>query len=297
VAASPSGSVVTNTSGAISDAQGNVWTITSNGKVAVNGIPDTTTTNVVELAYVNGVVWYENVNGLWWYKTTPSDTWSPTGGTANSPLKTASLSDARALPPIGSTFLSVSDFDYRRTIISQYANAASLLTLIGAANQWLNPASNFANFYNTIWNLDTAQGVGLDIWGRIVGVTRVLQISTSSYFGFEEAQLGSESFNNAPFYTGQQTTNNYTLSDNSFRTLIIAKALSNICDGSIPAINLILLYLFPNRGNCYVSDNLNMTMTYTFDFLLTPVEVAIVQQSGVLPNPTGVSVTFVDSQT
>ena len=32
-----------------------------------------------------------------------------------------------------------------------------------------------------------------------------------------------------------------------------------------------------------------MTMTYTFEFALTPVEQAIVEQSGVLPRPTGVS--------
>jgi Protein of unknown function (DUF2612) len=31
-----------------------------------------------------------------------------------------------------------------------------------------------------------------------------------------------------------------------------------------------------------------MTMTYTFAFQLSPVELAIVTQSGVLPKPTGV---------
>jgi len=32
-----------------------------------------------------------------------------------------------------------------------------------------------------IWNIQTARGVGLDIWGRIVGVTRVLQVSSGIY--------------------------------------------------------------------------------------------------------------------
>jgi Cellulase (glycosyl hydrolase family 5) len=45
---------------AITDASGNLWTITSGGQVAVNGAADTTTANVVEIAYVNGVVWQEN---------------------------------------------------------------------------------------------------------------------------------------------------------------------------------------------------------------------------------------------
>lgn len=184
---------------------------------------------------------------------------------------------------------SPSNFDYTRTIISQYANAASLVTLIGAASEWINPAPSFDSFYNLIWNVDSAKGVGLDIWGRIVGVQRILQVSSNDYFGFEEAFLSAQPFNQAPFYTGQTTTNNFRLSDESFRTLIYAKALANICDGSIPGINQVLRFLFPGRGNCYVADNLDMTITYTFGFQLSPVEIAIVEQSGVLPKPTGVS--------
>lgn len=36
-----------------------------------------------------------------------------------------------------------------------------------------------------------------------------------------------------------------------------------------------------------------MTMTYTFTFALTPVELAIVLNSGVLPKPTGVAASVV----
>ena len=143
-----------------------------------------------------------------------------------------------------------------------------------------------------IWNVDTAQGYGLDVWGRIVGVSRTLNVvSPGDYFGFQEALPGSQPFNQSPFYIGTPLTTNYELSDSAFRVLIFAKALSNICDGSIPAINQILMKLFPNRGNAYVVDGLDMTMIYKFEFVLTPVELAIVLQSGVLPKPTGVSAT------
>lgn len=76
--------VVTGTASAITDASGNQWTITRGRQVAVNGIADTTTANVVELAYVNGAVWQENSSNLWWDKTSPTAAW--TGGTATSPL-------------------------------------------------------------------------------------------------------------------------------------------------------------------------------------------------------------------
>ncbi len=84
--ASANDTVVTGTTSAITDTSGKIWTITSGGQVAVNGITDTTTANVTELAYVNGTIWQENSNNLWWGKTTSTASWSPAAGTATSPL-------------------------------------------------------------------------------------------------------------------------------------------------------------------------------------------------------------------
>ncbi len=73
----------------ITDASGNKWSITGGGQVAVNGVADTTTANVIELAYVNGTIWQENASKLWWGETAPDGSWSVGGGTATSPLPTA----------------------------------------------------------------------------------------------------------------------------------------------------------------------------------------------------------------
>ena len=186
----------------------------------------------------------------------------------------------------------------QQTIISQYSASPTLGLLIQAMNEYIDPAANFDAFYDLIWNVDTAIGYGLDVWGRIVGVTRVLQVASDVYFGFAEADdvTSISPFNDAgPFYSGGAITSNFALSDQAFRLLIFAKALANITDGSIPAINRILRNLFPGRGNCYVTDGQDMTMTYTFEFTppLTPVEFAIVSQSGVLPRPAGVRATVV----
>lgn len=189
--------------------------------------------------------------------------------------------------PIGN----ITPFDYWQTIISQYANSPSLTALIGNFSAYIDQTQNMDAFFDMIWNVATAQGYGLDIWGRIVGVSRVLSVAFDGrYFGFDEATVVSaEPFGQAPFYNGDPLTENFSLSDAAYRTLIYAKALANICDGSIPAINQILLRLFPGRGNCYVTDGLDMTMTYTFDFALSSVELSILESSGVLPTPTGVS--------
>lgn len=184
--------------------------------------------------------------------------------------------------------------NYRKTIIWQYDQSPTINALLDAFNQWIDPTANLDQFYNLIWNVDTATGYGLDVWGRIVGVGRVLQvIVTGKFLGFaQQGNISVTSWGHGPWYSGQQINNNFILADSGFRTLIYAKALANICDGSIPAINKILLTLFPNRGNCYVDDGLDMTLTYTFNFALTPVEAAIVEQSGILPRSSGSLVNY-----
>lgn len=184
-------------------------------------------------------------------------------------------------------------FDFRTTIISQYANSPILTLLIENFDQYIDQTQNFEDFFDLIWNVDTAVGYGLDVWGRIVGVTRTLSVSDTVFLGFEQQLPTVGSFGSGIFYSGNPLTSNYQLTDNAYRTLIFAKALANICDGSIPAINQILLNLFPGRGDCYVTDGQDMTMTYTFEFPLTPVEIAIVGQSGVLPKPVGVAASLV----
>lgn len=213
--------------------------------------------------------------------------------------------------------------DFNKTILSQFSNSQTILTLIEDINAWIDPDYNFDNFYNLLWNIDTAVGYGLDVWGRRVGVSRILQVISENYFGFAEANPDSEPFNAyGSFYNGESLTQNYTLSDEAFRLLIFAKAALNITNCSYPAINAILRNLFPNRGNCYVTDvtsisgtqwfgfaesgdatgfndqpffsssNLetldNMQLTYVFEFPLQPFEVSIVTTSGVLPKPVGV---------
>jgi len=199
------------------------------------------------------------------------------------------------ISPIGAGAF-VPYFDVEDTVISQYANSPTLLEMIDNFSQCVDQEVNWESFYNLIWNVDTAVGYGLDVWGRIVGVNRALQVTTGAYFGFNEnGGTDVEPFNQAPFWTGTPFTENYLLSDYAYRQLILAKAFANICDGSILAINNILMTLFGSSGKCYVTDGRDMTMTYTFKFDPTPVQLAIIEQSHVLPKPVGVVASVVIS--
>lgn len=183
-----------------------------------------------------------------------------------------------------------------QTIISQYGNSPTITQLIRNMNAYIDPSTDFDTFYNFVWNVDTAQGFGLDIWGRIVNIKRELLIpSTPEYFGFKDALPGAHSFDESPFYNGPVASQTYSLADDAYRQLILVKALSNISATTAPAINQLLQNMFAGRGRCYVNDLGNMQLRYVFEFDLTPYEFAIMTQSGALPRPAGVGATLINS--
>jgi hypothetical protein len=185
-----------------------------------------------------------------------------------------------------------------QTILSQFANSPTLTQLIANMNAYIDPRADLLAFYDNVWNIDTAQGFGLDIWGRIVGISRVIPIpGTTGSFGFDNADTPPDwqnfgSINDpgagGPFYSGEVSTGSFTLNDDAYRTLILAKALANIAATTAPGMNQLVQNLFPGRGRAYTIDNRDMSMTYVFEFSLSSIEFAILSFSGVLPHPGGV---------
>lgn len=179
------------------------------------------------------------------------------------------------------------------TVFSQFQDSPTLVRLIENFNAYVDPNANLDAFYDLMWNVNTAQGYGLDVWGRIVGVSRVLPVTQQPMsFGFDDGVNDFAPFGQAPFYPGAPLTTNYALSDAAFRTLIFVKALANITSCASPALNRLITLLFAGRGRAYVNDLGGMTMRYTFEFQLTAPEVAILTGSGAVPHGTGVQTQF-----
>lgn len=174
------------------------------------------------------------------------------------------------------------------TVVSQYGNSPTLLQLIDFMNQDVDPSTDFDAFYDYVWNVMTAQGFGLDIWGKIVNISRQLNVpGTQTNLGFAEGPTG-QPFGQAPFYVGPATSTVFTLSDTAYRTLILVKALSNISDCTAQSLNRLLQMLFAGRGRTYVVDTGQMQMRYVFEFALQPFELAILTQSGAVARPAAV---------
>lgn len=173
--------------------------------------------------------------------------------------------------------------------MKQYASSPTIHRLVSDRKSYF-PVAWQDQFYNVIWNVDTAQGVGLDIWGRIVGVGRLLQVPADDYFGFNTTPQSWSPMGEDSFYAGPASGNAYTLADQAYRVLILAKALANIARVDASSLNRILRQLFPGRGRVWVNDLGRMTMRVTFEFALEPWEFAVLASSGVFPRPAGVGV-------
>ncbi|WP_233788113.1 DUF2612 domain-containing protein [Serratia ureilytica] len=186
------------------------------------------------------------------------------------------------------------------TVLAQYAASPRLNALIGSFNEAVSPDKFVDDFYDLIWNIETAETYGLDVWGKIVDVSRLLTVDDDfNYLGFSEARLDTPTrtdprpFDQAPFYSGESTTQTIELADPIYRRLIMMKAMSNITDCSIPNINRMLRYMFGDRGRAYIQNDGGMKMSYVFEFELSTAELAIVQSSGALPAPPGINVSII----
>jgi len=193
--------------------------------------------------------------------------------------------------------------NWNETLLSQYFDSPTIYSMLQSFNDAVQPDTDIANFYANIWDVNTAVGSGLDIWGAIVNVSRYLQIPGSpAFLGFDEAYLapyastGPQPFGQAPFYSSISNTTTYYLSDNIYRRLIMVKAAVNIGNLSVPNINQFLQYFFgvsidgSPYGVAYIIDGLNQSFTYHFNFIPNAWQLAIVQNSGVFPRPAGVLV-------
>lgn len=166
-------------------------------------------------------------------------------------------------------------FDPLATVASQYQNSPTILTLIDSLRQNIYPGDTFNEFYAYVWNIDTAQGFGLDILGRILNISR--QVNVPAIFPFV-APSGLLSLN-----------------DDQYRVLLRAKALTNISAATVPAINAVLRALFAERGNAYTLNLGGMHMAHVLLFAATGFEFGMMAQPDALPAPAGVLLAGVQS--
>lgn len=167
-------------------------------------------------------------------------------------------------------------------MLSQYANSPKYVSLYNGLTELFNNAKTIEDWFNVVYNLNTAEGFGLDIWGKILNQGR--QFSYDDNGTTVNVYLG-----------GEQTVGGITYSadymENMYRTVLFLKALSNVTNCSLASLNNLLQFYYKNRGVVYVMEYPPMEIKYIFEFYVSDLEKAIFI-TGIMPRPTGVGVSF-----
>jgi hypothetical protein len=166
-------------------------------------------------------------------------------------------------------------------IQSQYSASERMLGVMASMQKRLSPTlvrsdengnalpgtADVDIFYNNIFNLLTARGVGLDEWGRILVMSRSIPLLDGS---------GS-----------------ITLGDDDYRLLLLYKAMANIGASTAEAQNSLLAMLvatgigaFPRAA--YVLEVDTMVIRWVFEDFLDPLQLAVFKVAGTLARGAGV---------
>ena len=141
--------------------------------------------------------------------------------------------------------------DIHDTIQSQYSDSPVIISIIENTYEVISPQYDFDIFYKNVFDVRTAVGWGLDVWGRIVACDREIITSDiqTAYIGFNPpsgaVNEDLDNFDNAPFYSPAVSSTFY-LEDNAYRLLVMCKAMSNISTGTLAEINSIMKQMLPD---------------------------------------------------
>lgn len=154
---------------------------------------------------------------------------------------------------------------YRRLLTSEYKTrprlTSWLLWLLSEGLTYKNTVQEFLDAFN----LDTAEGVQLDIIGRIVGVDRLLSFHPVS--------------GDSPL-----------MNDSTYRMVIKAKIIQNTWKGTLDELYEAWAVLFPEVRYFQIQDLQDMTYNVVIMGAFTPLERELIANGHIIPKPEGVRI-------
>ena len=174
---------------------------------------------------------------------------------------------------------------WEKTIQSQYGTSPHIKGIIEAFAKRIDPTIDIETFYHDYFDPRTAVGVGLDIWGAIVGADRLIEVDNFDYFGLEGQNLLP--MDNAPFYHEKGSTNLYRMSDDAFRELIFLKAWANIADATMPSIKFVINKLFPGGATAIEAEHMKLRVIF-LSFAVPAYSFALLKRYGLFNLGAGV---------
>lgn len=162
----------------------------------------------------------------------------------------------------------------------------------------------WTNWVQDVFNLRTANEFGLNVWSIILGINITIEPTATptpnTNWGFGPDRINFGTPINLSNFTPSVSATSLSLED--ARLVLRLRYYQLTTNGNVSDINLILKDVFRSqlgrrariRGltAAYVTDNLDMTIHYTFLFQLSSSLQLVLKNFDILPRPAGVLVTF-----
>lgn len=174
-------------------------------------------------------------------------------------------------------------------MLSQYANSPVLVKLVNGLQEQFNNAQTMEDWFRVIFNLKTATGYGLDIWGKILNQGRAITFTDTNDNVVNVFLQGAQTVDGVS-YTAEEI-------ENFYRTVLFLKAFSYISNCSLKNLNdLLNFYLNMTAENgqekkAYAYNIGTMAIEIVFEFFMPKLEQSIFT-SDIFPVPAGVDINF-----
>lgn len=192
----------------------------------------------------------------------------------------------------------IQEFDYSvdllKCILWQYNDAERLQSLLEQKQAWYNANQTefWTNWYNDVFNLQTANDFGLSVWSIILDIPIVVGVPPSDLskptWGFTSTHSNFTNGNFAQTGSGVQT-----LTTEQARTVLRMRYFQLTSRGTVPEINKFLSVLFKDQGVAYVVDGYDMTLFYVFRFALSSELQFVLESYDIFPRPAGVGAHYI----
>jgi hypothetical protein len=188
------------------------------------------------------------------------------------------------------------EFDYSvellKSLIWRFNTAYKLTALLQAKQDWYdtNQEGFWTDWYNNVFNLDTANEFGCCVWAIILGIPT----TSLSTVEITEIPFGFGSFNsnfgNSNFSPVLSNPGFLSLAETQLFLKLRYYQLTS--RGNVYQTNKVLASLF-GQGNVYLVDNLDMTITCFYKTVSLPtVLLDLIQEYDVMPRPSCVALTY-----
>ncbi len=178
-------------------------------------------------------------------------------------------------------------------LLWQYNEAETLESLILQKQEWYdeNDGLFWFEWFVRVFDIETADAFGLTVWSIILNFPLTVTdgdvvVKPTWGFGTLNENFNNGNFNNTP-------GNSISLNVDQARLVLWLRGYQITSSGAIPEINRFLKYLFQEKlgiGSVYAFDNLDMTMTYTFQFEPDQSLRFVFENFDILPRPAGVDI-------